>query len=65
MCQACWVNRRGLRVPVRVKDSPVANCCFCGRDTTGGIYVRARPASDEVPWCADNPLDRSLFFSRL
>lgn len=53
-CEACWIadnsglddeGRAFIRRPARVvaDNLPAEVCCFCGRFTIGGIYVRADP----------------------
>lgn len=43
MCEKCWQEREGNRMPVHVKVDPVNMCCFCGQETDAGIYVRHDP----------------------
>lgn len=48
ICWACWerrTNERGEngREPGRVIDAPTETCCWCGRDTSFGIYTREDP----------------------
>ena len=50
ICNLCWgmlMAARGYphRVPYRLVDPPTVPCCFCGMDTSAGIYVRARNES--------------------
>lgn len=46
MCDQCWGERQPGRVPHRlvedVREDEV--CCFCGKETRSGIYVREDPA---------------------
>jgi hypothetical protein len=44
MCQQCWEEREGIRVPVRVIERETENCCWCGNVTRSGIYKREDPA---------------------
>lgn len=44
MCYDCWRRERGLDIPVRVKEHDPEICCFCGRWTIEGIFVRKDPA---------------------
>jgi hypothetical protein len=44
ICEACWRKREPEREPIRVREHPPEPCCFCGANTTAGIYVR------EAPW---------------
>ena len=43
-CKDCWnaAHPEG-RVAVRVRDAEPEACCFCGKPTTAGIYVRRDP----------------------
>ena len=43
MCDWCWYRDYGERVPVRLKEPDKEVCCWCGRRTSSGIYVRADP----------------------
>lgn len=44
MCDACWTDRMGDRVPVRFTVlSRSEACCFCGEASWSGIYVREDP----------------------
>lgn len=62
-CYPCWFKKWSLtRIPARFNQGgAVKPCCFCGRLTGSGIYIRARPQSAEVPCCPDQTLDLSLF----
>ena len=44
MCSACW-NKRHPNKQVRKDDAtdPVM-CCFCGKDSFSGIYIREAPS---------------------
>lgn len=64
-CWPCWVSARGLVEPHRIAHPRIVTCCWCGRQTNEGIVVREKPQSDDVAYCADNLLDRTLFFSNL
>jgi hypothetical protein len=50
ICGECWIQTKWpdengeFRGPVRVMDAPKETCCFCGRKTRVGIYVREDPA---------------------
>ena len=43
MCLPCWQSRNSDRDPTRrfKDDSKWETCCWCGRMTTHGIYVKA------------------------
>lgn len=43
MCDACW-NDRYSRDPVRLPPGPdEERCCFCGKMTWSGVFVRHDP----------------------
>jgi hypothetical protein len=51
-CEDCWVVREGARRPNRVTTEHRfvgVQCCFCGRITHSGIYVRVDPRSVPYP----------------
>lgn len=62
-CYPCWFHKWGLsREPVRYRHGvAVQTCCYCGRPTASGIYLRERPGSGIIPYCPDAGIDRSLF----
>lgn len=41
-CDDCWEERNPGREAVRIRDAEEVECCFCGADTSSGIYVRDR-----------------------
>lgn len=47
MCEACWNTRNPHRTPIKVReeyrDESATPCCFCGKPTQSGIYVRHDP----------------------
>lgn len=43
ICWKCWREQRGNEEPCRVKDDTAHACCFCGKSTASGIYVRKDP----------------------
>jgi hypothetical protein len=51
ICGDCW-NERNLGVePVRIKPEFAVQerCCYCGKETTSGIYIRADPRTLPYP----------------
>ena len=43
-CERCWVDVNGPdRTPVRIKGAQLEQCCWCGKTTVAGIYVREDP----------------------
>ena len=42
ICDDCWIKERGDRTPVRLLPPyrTLEMCCFCGKMTESGIYVR-------------------------
>lgn len=46
ICDDCWTNRSPHQEPTRiVVDTETETCCWCGIQTTSGIFVRADPAT--------------------
>jgi hypothetical protein len=43
ICERCWLVREGLRPPLRLNLAESETCCFCGKPTQEGIYVREDP----------------------
>lgn len=43
-CDSCWQAAEPERVPFRLRGAPAETCCWCGRQSTSGIYVREDPA---------------------
>ncbi len=54
ICTACWewrcneLGEKG-RPACMIKDAPTETCCWCGRETGLGMYVREDPA--KVTYC--------------
>ena len=48
-CEYDWEKRHPNRQPVRVTDSKVEKCAWCGRKTVSGIYVREDPHNVKFP----------------
>lgn len=46
MCTRCWRAQNGARKPVRIRGmyTQREDCCWCGKPTLDGIYVREDPA---------------------
>jgi hypothetical protein len=42
-CLQCWSSRNPGRQAARLLETETEICCFCGRPTDDGIYVRADP----------------------
>lgn len=46
-CGECWFTRfrqkAELGPPVRDRSAGEATCCYCGRKTVAGIFVREKP----------------------
>jgi len=47
-CDKCWDTFYENLEPLRMEEIKLEHCCFCGRDTYSGIYVRIDP--DVVPY---------------
>lgn len=43
ICMDCWMTKHPDRGPVKARDKVQETCCYCGRATLDGIYVRANP----------------------
>jgi hypothetical protein len=51
ICLLCWDERVETRPPIPVSPPlDVEQCCYCGRDTTEGVYKRG-PLRD-APCCS-------------
>jgi hypothetical protein len=44
VCPTCWLNTWAGRLPARLGDEEPELCCFCGRDTSAGLYVKRDPS---------------------
>lgn len=54
-CYPCWYARWShTREPARVHDPEEQSCCFCGRPTASGIFIRLRPGDGTIPNCPDS-----------
>ena len=42
-CYDCWIKENRIGFPVKVRDHKPEKCCFCGRWTIEGIFVRRDP----------------------
>jgi hypothetical protein len=50
ICDGCWKRRQPGRVPVRVREpGNRARCCYCGKATASGIFVRDEPTTPTHP----------------
>ena len=47
ICDDCWAALEDGRRPYRLTEPEIERCCWCGSETTSGIYRREDPA--EVP----------------
>jgi len=43
ICAACWMDKAPGRTAKERPGEPATQCCFCGSDTTSGIFCRAEP----------------------
>jgi hypothetical protein len=43
ICEVCWAERYGDQIASRVTPPEIEHCCYCGRHTTSGRYVRDDP----------------------
>lgn len=48
ICHDCWVERNPGREAVVIDEAArgrdLVTCCYCGEDTTSGIWVREDPS---------------------
>jgi hypothetical protein len=47
ICAACWDAQNPGRVPFRLNEPELEQCCFCGAPTSAGIYTRG----PRQPYC--------------
>jgi hypothetical protein len=47
ICDVCWVKREPGRQPFQIGAGlrEKEKCCFCGKPTWAGIYIRTDPES--------------------
>jgi hypothetical protein len=46
VCARCWLGDWGIRARAFLSDTgDIDLCCFCGRDTDAGIYLRRDPST--------------------
>jgi len=50
LCGICWELEFPNRLPHRLVDRQVVNCCNCGGETVSGIWVRRDPKTVAFPW---------------
>jgi hypothetical protein len=62
VCVEDWHNMNGDRVPHRVIADvyPAVRCCFCGKLTRSGIFVREDPRY--LPYPAREPIEVDNLF---
>ena len=59
ICPACWRIREPLREPVVVMGEEKVKCCFCGKETAAGIYVREHPKNPALKGCRGEHAEES------
>ena len=42
ICDKCWSDKNTTK-PLRVNEGPRELCCFCGKSTDSGIYIKRNP----------------------
>lgn len=47
ICGKCWAARNNGIIPHQLVDAASVACCYCGNETTEGIYIREAP--EKVP----------------
>jgi len=50
ICRRCWKRREPERMPMCIVNPEEETCCFCGKKTNDGIYVRESPLRVKR-WC--------------
>lgn len=44
ICDPCWADQRPDQPnPSRIRGDVPQRCCYCGQETTSGIFTRADP----------------------
>ena len=43
ICSSCYEELYNGRNPVKMQESEIKTCCFCGKETKEGIFVREHP----------------------
>ena len=49
ICDDCWDKLNPDRLSSRVNEGYTEHCCWCGKFTNSGIYLRHDPL--DVPMC--------------
>jgi hypothetical protein len=49
ICDECWTKRNPGRMPCRGLLVDVEKCCYCGKETKSGIYIREDPTKVNYP----------------
>ena len=44
ICEDCWLEREPNKQPCQLTNAADESCCYCGKTTVAGIYVRGNPA---------------------
>lgn len=53
-CNNCWYRVWGdTRMPIRPAEIHTGQCCFCGAETSSGIFVGVEPEDSSIPYCPD------------
>lgn len=45
VCDDCWDDKHPDRLSPRAGTGEIEHCCYCGRHTVSGIYLRDDPTS--------------------
>lgn len=53
ICDDCWDKKNPDRPSPRSNVGEMELCCYCGKKTRSGIYVRGNPK--DAPHCAKAP----------
>ena len=52
-CRECWDIKNPGRRPTTINDRQGETCCYCGKMTGSGIYIRVDPAACDYPTLED------------
>ena len=50
ICDNCWDKRNSISIPVKIIEPDEEPCCFCGKLSKSGIFVRHDP-TDKILSC--------------
>ena len=50
ICDKCWEERNPDRMPYRFKEPKKYKCCYCGKETDSGIFIRENAKNVKYPY---------------